>query len=649
MNQKVRAGSAGAVLAMLFAPDIAAAQRTSENAVTSADDAFGTSVGLETTGIYSETDTRGFSPLKAGNARIDGLYYDPVAVMPYRLRAATAIRVGFAAEGYPFHAPTGIVEYQLRPFPTRRGLSLAYSHTPFGAPFLEADLRLPIVPDHIGLTAGAAYSDTRNSDGARRFSKGVTVRPIFRYGGAEFAPFHSILRYYDDSPHPLAVVTETYLPKFPKKRRFLGQRWAAGSYDSNQTGFTFKAPITGHLSVRAGLFRAIGDRDENYSEIFSLVSPSGLANHRLISDPPQDIRSTSGEAQVAWRIGEGKVQHRLIAGFRGRNRLTDFGGSDIRNFGQVIYGNLDKEPEPVFNFSRPNEGRVRQSSFLLGYLGRIEGVGSLNLGIQKARYRATSRDGRTGIISESSDDTWLYNAILTVDLNRLLSFYVGTERGLEDSGTAPENAANRNEQLPATQSTQYEGGVRWKFPGGQWVVNAFQITKPYFAFDEDSVFTQFGDVRHRGIETSLSGLFGKRLYVLAGAVLMQPRVTGTARDLGLVGRRPVGTPTIFARADINYRTDIFGGLTPTASLIYTGKRPVGSRPLAALGGGQLMVPGAATVDLGARQQFKIGKIPASFRAVMNNVLDKRTWKVVAANTLYTDERRRFTITLTVDL
>ena len=85
---------------------------------------------------------------------------------------------------------------------------------------------------------------------------------------------------------------------------------------------------------------------------------------------------------------------------------------------------------------------------------------------------------------------------------------------------------------------------------------------------------------------------------------------------------------IFARIDANYRTDIFGGLTPTASLTYTGKRAVGSRPLAALDGRQLMVPGVATLDLGLRQQFKLGKIPASFRALLYNVFDEATWKAL---------------------
>ena len=46
--------------------------------------------------------------------------------------------------------------------------------------------------------------------------------------------------------------------------------------------------------------------------------------------------------------------------------------------------------------------------------------------------------------------------------------------------------------------------------------------------------------------------------------------------------------------------------------------------------------------------FRIGATHASIRAVAQNVFDAASWKVVAANTLYPEERRRFTISLAAD-
>src|SRR3569833_439307 len=102
-------------MAMALAAGHAHAQRADENVITSAEDAFGTTVGLESIGLYDPTAVRGFSPTVAGNIRIEGLYFDQQAPVSNRLRSQSDIRVGSAALGYPFPAPTGIVDVTLRP------------------------------------------------------------------------------------------------------------------------------------------------------------------------------------------------------------------------------------------------------------------------------------------------------------------------------------------------------------------------------------------------------------------------------------------------------------------------------------------------------------------------------------------------------
>lgn len=631
---------------VLVLPGTAFAQRAGENAIASADDAFGSTVGLESTGIYTEFDTRGFSPGRAGNVRIDGIYVDTVGVLAGRLRASTAIRVGFSAEDYPFQAPTGIVDHKFRPFADELGVSLGFNGTGHNGFIAESDFRIPVVKDHLSFTGGTAHARQRQTDGSSNYAYGLTFRPIIRLDGIEIAPFITRGGFRHTRSRTLVVVTGDVLPKLPEPDRYLGQTWAEGSSNSGNLGVTVKAALSSQVSLRAGMLHANGPRLASFTEIFSLTDASGLARHRLIADPRQDVHATSGEAQIALRLVRGRWQHRFIAGFRGRNRYTETGGSAARNYANpVIFGQLDPQPEESFAFGPVNAGRVTQSSLLLGYTGKRDGLGTINLGLQKARFRGTSRDGRSGLVTTQRDDPWLYNATLGLDLTDHLSIYLGTQRGLEDSGTAPENAINRNEQLPATLSTQYEGGVRFKFPSGQLVVNAFQIEKPYFSFDAAGLFTQLGSVRHRGVETSLTGHFGERFNLVAGAVLMQPRVTG--------GLRPAGTPSFYARIDANYRTDIFGGLTATVSFAHTGARAVGARALAtgaaASGGRQLMVPAYSTLDLGLRQKFTIGRVPASFRLALNNVFDAATWKVVAANTLYPEERRKLTFSISADL
>ncbi|MDE2596922.1 MAG: TonB-dependent receptor [Sphingomonadales bacterium] len=648
MKRTIRGYSQIAAMALSLAPGHAWAQRAAENAVLAADDAFGTTVGLEVTGIYSENDTRGFSPLKAGNYRLDGIYFDPVATVSGRTKTGAAIRVGHAANDFPFPAPTGIVDAKLRSAGDDFTASLALTRSQFGGDIEELDFRVPVVRDRLSLALGVGHSYSMPSDRTPTRSWSGLFKPVLRWNGGEFSPFFAISRIYDNNPRPLIQVPDGVLPPLPDHLRYLGQTWARGLSTSINTGATLRTTLGGGFSLRAGLFRSSSVRDRNYSEIFAVTAPSGLSRHRFIADPKQDLHSWSGEAQIAWRLGDARVQHRLIAGYRARDRHTETGGSDVRDFGTVTLGELDAEVMPAFTFGAVNVGRVRQSAVMLGYMGTLAGVGQINLGLQRATYRADFLDARSGATTHSRSQAWLYNASAVIELSKALALFAGTQRGLEDSGTAPENAANRNEQLPATRSTQYEGGLRWKQGQSQLKLSMFQIEKPYFSFDATGRFTELGTVRHRGVEASFHGTYFKRLSVLAGAVAMQPRVSGPARDLGLVGPRPAGTPSLYARLDLNYRTDLLGGLTPTASFIWQGNRAVGSRPVVALGGAQQTLPGYGLLDLGLRQQFHIGKIPASFRYVLNNVLDHKAWKVLASNVLQPDDRRRFSLTVAAD-
>jgi iron complex outermembrane receptor protein len=181
-----------------------------------------------------------------------------------------------------------------------------------------------------------------------------------------------------------------------------------------------------------------------------------------------------------------------------------------------------------------------------------------------------------------------------------------------------------------------------------FVASLFEITKPYFSFDAARFYRRVGDVRHRGVELSASGKLTKRLDILAGAVMMDPRVSGQAVDAGLVGKLPAGTPKLHARIDANYRTDIFGGLTFTFAMLHDGRRALSSMRYDAIGGRQFMLPSQTTFDLGIRQAFMIGRTPVSFRFVAQNIFDRAGWKVLASNTLQRDDRRRFNLFMFAD-
>lgn len=635
-----------AMIALGFAIP-AHAQSATNDATAESQDAFGNQVGLESTGTYTEFDARGFSPLDAGNSRIEGIYFDQVWNLPSRLRRSTAIRVGFAAVDTPFVAPTGVVDQQLHPRPTEPGNTLIYNRYWYGGYFNEWEYRMPI-NDRFAVRGGIGFAKIGQSDGADGKSYAVTLRGFARIGDMELSPFYAFGENTRDEAKPLAIVSAGYLPKVPPARKYLGQDWAFATRDYRNTGATLKGAVIGDLSFRGGIFRSVSDRKTNFAEIYDIRAGGDQARHLVLADPAHDIRSTSGEGLFVWRSGSKGVSHRIFAGYRARNRVTETGGSQVFDFGLVPYGIRDLHPEPEFNFAEVNRGSVRQSSWMAAYVGAIEGLGQINLGLQKARYRASIRNGESGAVDRTRSDPWLYNASLLVELSPSLSAYVATQRGLEDSGIAPGNATNRDEQLQAVKSSQYEGGLRWDFGKVQLVLAAFQITKPYFSYDASRRFVVLGDQRHRGVEASLAGQLLDRLHVVAGAVVMDPVVTGPGREAGLVGSRPIAVRKVFARVDMNYRTDLPGNLVLTGSFEYRGRTRATAAPIAHLGGRQLTVDPFWYVDLGTRQTVRIGKTTIGVRMIVRDVFDKAGWFVTAADVVVPSLRRSLLVTVTAD-
>jgi iron complex outermembrane recepter protein len=134
-----------ALMVGLIASGAAWAQRSSEDAVAEALDAFATTVGRQEIGLYSADSARGFSPTQAGNLRLDGLYFDELNFgRPVNaIVRGSSVHVGIAAQGYQFPAPTGVVDYQLRTPGNEFVTSVLIGDATYGVAYNETDLQLP--------------------------------------------------------------------------------------------------------------------------------------------------------------------------------------------------------------------------------------------------------------------------------------------------------------------------------------------------------------------------------------------------------------------------------------------------------------------------------------------------------------------------
>ncbi len=622
----------------------AGAQRASDNAVTAAEDAFGTSVGNEAIGLYGPSQVRGFSPVAAGNVRIEGVYIDRQGAIPQRLVSGSTIRVGLSAQGYLFPAPTGIVDYTLRGVGDRPLVSVVTGSFAYGAPAIEVDAQLPIVGKTLGLAAGASWGHEKYYDGSDAHYVRAALIPRWRpRTDIEVIPFYAISLGRGEEVAPTIIAAGNVAPPEAPRRHYFGQQWAQKDSRSINTGVIAKARLGADWAVTAGAFRSVFVNERNFAELFTDTAADGATTERVVADPGQRYASTSGELRLSRSLTDGPRLHTLHATVRARSLDSFYGGAATAlDLGPRRLGVPIEIAEPRnLTFGARTHDRVRQTTVGFAYEGRWKGVGEAAIGIQRADY--TKRIDQPGLArTATTDRPWLLNASAAATITENLALYAGYTRGLEESGLAPVNAANRNEALPAIRTRQIDGGVRWALPGGmKLVAGVFDVAKPYFNTDERNIFTVLGDVRHRGAEISMAGNPTERLSLVAGAVLMRPRVTGVAVDDGRVGARPLNQPERTLRGNAEYRPAFARGFSVDVAVANIGRRYASRDNV-------VTVPSYTLVDIGARYRFRIGKAPATFRLQMQNVGDVFAWNIVGSNSYGLMDKRRITAFLAAD-
>lgn len=631
------------ILSMLIGA-AALAQRADDNAVTEAEDAFGVTIGDESIGLYSTSSVRGFSPVNAGNVRIESLYFDRQGTLPPRLVEGSTIRVGLSAQSYPFAAPTGIVDYRLQKPVDERLVSIVGALNAYAAPSVELDAKLPIVKDRFGIAAGLSYAHEEYYDGADApFWRAALVSRWRPNEHIEVMPFVGIVRGSDEEVAPTIVTAGANLPPQIERRRYFGQRWADVERNSTTYGIVGKARIGNDWAFSAGVFESIYDLNKYFAELFVDTTPNGLTRELVIADPQQRYASTSGEFRLTRSFVEDPRLHVLHASLRAREQDNRYGGSaDPIDLGIRRLGERTPIPEPAsFAFGERTYDTVRQDTLAVGYEGRWRDVGEASIGVQRTSYEKKVQQPNLPRTA-TRDEPWLVSATLAAYLSRHVALYGSYTRGLEESGLAPQDVANRNEALPAIRTKQMDAGVRWTItPHLKLVAGAFEVEKPYFTTNDRNVFTTMGEVRHRGIELSLAGAATQTLSIVAGAVLTDPNVTGEPVESGQIGDKPVDQTDRHLRANVEYRPPRVPGLSLDLSVANFGDRPASSD-------GRSEIPGYTLIDIGARYRFKIGEVPATLRVQAANITDEFYWKLFGSNSFGLSDGRRYTAQLAMD-
>lgn len=625
----------------------ARAQRATESAVTTAEDAFGMQIGNDNVGLYDINNTRGFSPEQAGNLRIEGLYFDQQGRFGNRISKGTVMRVGLSALSYPFPAPTGIGDIQLRIPGDETQVSAAISYThPTGQPQASVVNDTEFVVSPGKLSAGISLSAYRRVAEWRGKNGGINVGTTFRWtpsDAIEIIPLMTLSIPVDsDETQPLVLTGGPYLPPRIDRDTFTSQNWANKENRDSNFGLITRALLPGDWRLQLGLFRSERKEPTNVTVFYRNVQTTGAATLDAFADPAQSRRSYSGEVRLTRTFVEGPRRHTLHISTKGRNVKRIFGGGDGALLGPGTFGVETPFPEPAFNFGPSSRDKARQISPGVSYIGSWRGVGDISFGLQKSFYRRNVAQPNLPL-ARATSSPWIYNGTVTLYATNALAIYGSFTRGLEESGIAPENATNRGEALPASLTKQVDGGIRYRItPQLTLLAGVFEVSKPYFDRNPVNLFTTVGNIRHRGVEVSLAGQPVPDLTVVAGVMLLQPRISGSTVERGLIGPVPPGRTPQVIRFNSNYAPPSWGGLSLEFQVDHRGANYANRL-------NTFKVPAVTLIDLGGRYKFQAFGGDASLRLQVQNVTNAYGWQVAGSSGSFSYEGpRRLSARLAVD-
>ena len=547
----------------------AAAQRADNNAVTAAEDAFGSSVGDQRVGLYSPKDARGFNPQQAGNLRIEGLYFDQETFdySPCMVRD-TSMRVGIAAQAYSFPSPTGIADLRLHVPGDTALMSTAVYGSAYGQAGAIVEGQTPVSADLSGGLCAGYYRnylpDLERRDGTVALGSTWRWRPAEH---TEIVPFWSYLFGSSHELLPQVYIDDERPPPVYVARRLAAQDFTSQRYHMTTFGAILHQALPRDWTLAAGLFRSRESDPTTDTEEYLLMplpAAPGLAAHVLDVLPPVSAASTSGELRLSRRFAGAVHERTLEFTLRGRNVDRKFGGDlPPYDYGTV---SLDSPPPPpgqgiVFATRLPSVDETRQLDLGVTLEERWKGVGSLGVGLIKTQYKRTVIDPNPGAQPQAptSASPTLANVRFTINVGAPLLFYGSFVQGFEDSAIAPSSATNFGEPPPATRTHQLDGGLRYAPTEHlSLIVGAFDIHKVYFNVDNHNVYAALGTIRHRGLETSLTYGDQRGLTLIAGGVWLTPHVERTRAEQSPGGAAhppgsiPVGPVPVTLTFNVDY-------------------------------------------------------------------------------------------------
>jgi len=598
--------------------------------------------------VYNNLSIRGIPVDNRANYRLNGsLPIINLIDLPLEDKDRVEALKGASALYYGFTTPSGIINLTMKrptkdPYLSVEAFGNEYGtaagHIDFGDTWGIFGARLNGVYgdvesgiDHTGGGRGliSAAFDLKPIDGltisldAEQFYKNVVEPASFRYASAPKATLANL--YPSVELPPLLDPTSNF-----------GPDWAVNHARQTNVLLHTNYRITQAWSATID----IGDSHMLRDRRFTTLTPTNFVTGDgtlSIGLQEQHYENKNARAEIAGTFYTGPVVHDLILGFA-ENVKNQVSPTSVQALcpgptaaaKPVPCTQNYFAPRPIPYTALPPETADTTRIQDVGWYAfdRVSVVDWLDLlgGVRYSDYTESNvtKDAQTFAATPLS-----YSYGFVLKPRRWASLYGTFIQGLETTPGAPSTALNAGQQLPATESTQREAGIKIEPTKGLLLQAAyFAINRASTYVNSANFYVQDGRAVYKGEELSVTGEVTRDFSIYASGLFLTAEQENGASTVvaanGSVtptsnGRRIENTPTRQFSIAGEYRlTDLLPGLAINAAAYYTGNRAINSLNSAFIGGYTLF-------DAGASYTMPVGGHRMTFRLNGQNIARKRYW------------------------
>ncbi|MGI4861558.1 MAG: TonB-dependent siderophore receptor [Janthinobacterium lividum] len=397
------------------------------------------------------------------------------------------------------------------------------------------------------------------------------------------------------------------------------QNFYASSLFSVGTGLEYKLSPTWKASVK---YRYAKENRYNSDSLLSVSNNAGDYTNTLYAAKSrytyQDV-----DAMVQGEFNTGPLKHAVVFGMSYMTQSTNLDDSTGWNDGYSLgSGNLYSttlltNAEVSIGENMYKESWLSQAALYASDTVQINSRLSVLAGVRYTRFRQDTYD-TTGVTSASySANPVTPTLAVMYKTDPYSTLYASYVESLEEGGSADSTNANYPVTYGPLKSKQYEVGFKTDRP--RWGANValFRVERGYDYTNTENVYVQDGTRRYMGLDAGGWLLLGSDWKLMGGILAMNSKAVDVD-DSTVAGKRIYGAPRFVATGRLEYNPSYMRKLTVAAGIKYTGD-------VAVEAANTHIVPAYTTVDLSAKYDTKLYGKDVTFRAGINNLLNRHYW------------------------